>query len=175
MDQRGRVDPVKERIWGKSIWCWGGRQLNVRGFCRQEGLSDPGSIRGAAAQHVVFPGARPCWGRYHDVDRKLILVVPVYAPLPDIAVHVAEAPWIGALAADRVCLLAAVGRRPRIIPQVTITVAAREARLRAGTTGVHPLRLGRQSAHLPRLPPPWPDEAARSRGLTAAATRTKSG
>ena len=75
--------------------------------------------------------------------------MPVAAPLPDIAVHVMQAPRVRQLLADRVGLLAAVaaGLAPIAVPADTVEVgrglAVPERADRARPAGVLPLGLGR--------------------------------
>ncbi len=70
--------------------------------------------------------------------------VPVVAPLPDVTVHVVEAPAIGPLPADRLRLALRMRLEPGVLRQLAVGVAEAVFPGAAGAAGVLPLRLGRQ-------------------------------
>ncbi len=80
----------------------------------------PGTAPGAAAAHDAVPAVRRA-GRINDAGA-LVAGPPIKAPLPDVTMHVEEAPGIGSLLGDRMGLAARfdLGRVPgcRADPQL---------------------------------------------------------
>src|SRR5438067_12165225 len=88
-------------------------------------------VPAAAADH-----ARGALGRTVriDVGRRRLAVqpVPVGRPFPDVAVHVAEAPWVQREAAGRGCLLTELARWNRGVREPAVGVGLRGGEILAG-------------------------------------------
>src|SRR5690348_12906218 len=106
----------------------------------------------AAAHHALH--IRAGIGRTGWIGRGALAVISrtvnVLTPFRDIAVHVAQAPRIGALLPDRMRLLIGIlavpGELPKLVGRAKIE---RSVASRAG--GVFPFRLGRQSVSAGRI------------------------
>src|SRR5205823_5933717 len=101
----------------------------------------------AAADDVLFgalvhPGAAVGGGA-------LVVGVPaVRRPLPDVAVHVVQAPRVRLLGADRRVVALGVALEPAVVADAGGAAAERVGRGGAGPAGVLPLGLRRQADHL---------------------------
>src|SRR5436309_3856608 len=73
----------------------------------------------SAAQHALRAGLRAQWIDHVALG---ILAVPVAAPLPDVAVHVKEAPRIGREGTDRRRRLAINALLPSVIGPIAVVV-----------------------------------------------------
>ena len=102
----------------------------------------------AAAKHARRAGRRP---RRVDRGRLLVVVpvVPIGAPLPDVAVHVVQSPGVRLLLAHRMRLAAGVALEPTVLRQLGFAIAKTIPRCRARAAGVFPLCLGRQAEVTP--------------------------
>src|SRR5262249_37514251 len=124
--------------------------------------------RGPAAPGEIIPAAapdhpqRPAGGALRVARRALLVIalgIPVVAPLPDVAVHVIQAPGVRRERAHGAGPLQvrAPDRRAVWFGPVEVGllagegVAVVEGRFRAGAAGIFPLRLARQSVDAPRL------------------------
>src|SRR5271166_398717 len=108
----------------------------------------PAAARAAAIAPAPDHPVRGPGRRQRIVQGRLLIIalaVPVPAPLRDVPVHVKEAESVGRLLTHRMSLATRVAFVPAMLAQAPLIIPERIPRLDVRSTGVLPLRLGRQA------------------------------
>src|SRR5262249_2894736 len=102
------------------------------------------------------------------INNRLVRIIadPILAPLPDVSVHVVQAPWVRRKTAYRRCLTSVYALLPLAVGEIAVVIrlvrrdrfATIKGRHRPGTAGVFPFRLGGQAVRPLVLPPQFFDE-----------------
>src|SRR5262249_11037337 len=123
---------------------------------------DPAAVRRLAEPRGAAPPAAPvdpeCTpsgaGRVRVVRSGIVIVVvPILAPFPDVALHVVKTEGVRSLLAARVGPTLGIPLEPGELAQARLVVAEAETLRAPRAAGILPLRLGRQAVALaPQLP-----------------------